>query len=68
MVFFGEVGEGVEGGAWGARELVPGLGVEGFVGEAEVVGDGVDDEECEVGDGRAGGVEGRRGGRAMTEC
>jgi hypothetical protein len=57
-VFFGEVGEGAEDGAGG-----PGIGSLGFgvgevaVGEAEVVGDGVDDEEGEVGDGAAGGVE-----------
>ena len=57
IVFFGEVGEGAEDGA---RD--PGIGSLGFwggevaVGEAEVVGDGVDDEEGEVGDGTAGGV------------
>ena len=48
----GEIGEGVECGA--RAGLVVG---KLFVGEAEVVGDGVDDEECEVGDGLEGESE-----------
>ena len=45
VVFFGEVGEGVE---YGAGRMI---GWKEAVGEAEVVGDGVDDEEFEIGDG-----------------
>jgi hypothetical protein len=42
---------------------------EGAVGKAEVVGDRVDDEEGEVGDGGAGGVEllERGGGTGVVE-
>ena len=47
------------GGLCGAAVL------DGFVGKAKVVGDGVDDEECEVGDGFDGGFEVFKGGEGL---
>jgi hypothetical protein len=54
VVFFGEVcecGEDGAGGVWAVGVL------ESSVGESEVMGDGVDDEECEAGDGLDGAFE-----------
>jgi hypothetical protein len=54
----------VEGGAGGV------FGDGGFgeevVGEAEVMGDGVDDDECEVGDGGDGFFEAVEGGLGVV--
>ena len=72
-MFLGEAGEGVEDGAGGPRglRLLPPrafeLVGEKRVGEAEEVGDGIDDEEGEVGDGGEGGVEAVQWGGLRAE-
>jgi hypothetical protein len=53
VVFFGEFCEGVEDGSCTGEG---GIGEES-VGETKVVGDGIDDDECEVGDGLDGFFE-----------
>ena len=66
VVFFGEVGECVEDGAGGGGGV--GMLREEAVGWAEEVGDGVDVEEGEVGDGGEEYVEAVDGGIVSAEC